>query len=94
MIKVTVRHRDKDKAVYAAKILADDFRKIPNIMVLGPEFPPIARIQLLYAQDILLKIPRTLNITKVKTVVRAYMQTIVGQEDYKTTSFSINVDPY
>jgi primosomal protein N' (replication factor Y) len=80
--------------VYAAKILADDFRKIPNIMVLGPEFPPIARIQLLYAQDILLKIPRTLNITKVKTVVRAYMQTIVGQEDYKTTSFSINVDPY
>ena len=63
-------------------------------MVLGPEFPPIARIQLLYAQDILLKIPRTLNITKVKTVVRAYMQTIVGQEDYKTTSFSINVDPY
>lgn len=94
LIKVTVRHRDKDKAVYAAKILADDFRKIPNIMVLGPEFPPIARIQLLYAQDILLKIPRTLNITKVKTVVRAYMQTIVGQEDYKTTSFSINVDPY
>lgn len=94
LIKITVRHRDKDKAVYAAKILADDFKKIPNIIVLGPEFPPIARIQLLYAQDILLKIPRTLNITKVKEVIRGYMQVVVGQEDYKTTSFSINVDPY
>ena len=94
LIKVTIKNRDKDTAVSAAKQLATDLREIKDIVILGPEFPPIARIQLLYAQDILLKIPRQLNFTNIRKQVSDRMQTIVSREEYKTTTFSVNVDPY
>lgn len=94
LIKVTVKNRDVEKVKTAARILATDFRKINNILVLGPEFPPIPRIQTLYAQDILLKVPRNLNFTTIRNAVRQAMNAIVTLEEYKTTSFSINVDPY
>ncbi|MCQ2960045.1 MAG: primosomal protein N' [Bacteroidales bacterium] len=94
LIKVTIKNRDVEKVKVAAKFLADDFRKIQGIIVLGPEFPPIPRIQLLYAQDILLKIPRNMNIVAVKNEIRRCMDSILTLEEYKTTTFSINVDPY
>lgn len=94
LIKITVKNRDKDTAISAAKLLATSFREIKNIVVLGPEFPPIARIQLLYAQDILLKIPRQFNFANIRKQVSDRMQTIVSLEEYKTTTFSVNVDPY
>lgn len=94
LIKVTIKNRDKDTAISAAKQLASDLRKIKDIVILGPEFPPIPRIQLLYAQDILLKIPRQFNFANIRKQVSDCMQAIVNREEYKTTSFSINVDPY
>lgn len=94
LIRVTVKHREKERAMYAAKILAADLKKIPDIVILGPEFPPIAKVQLLYAQEIVLKVPRNLNFSDIRNQVRRYMQNIVNQEEYKTTTFSINVDPY
>lgn len=94
LIRVTVKHRDKNIAVDVAKIMALDFKKIQGIYVLGPEFPPIPRVQLLYAQDILLKIPRTMNFADVRHQVHGYMNTIIDNEKYKSVSFTINVDPY
>ncbi|MBO4778084.1 MAG: primosomal protein N' [Bacteroidales bacterium] len=94
MIKLTVKHRDKDKAEYAAKIIADDFRKIQGIMVLGPTYPPIPRLQTLYMQDIVLKVPRNMAFAAVRNEVRKYMNAITSMEEYKTTTFLINVDPY
>ncbi len=94
LIRVTIKHRDKNIAVDVAKILALDLKNIHGIYVLGPEFPPIPRVQLLYAQDILLKIPRTMNFADVRRQVRQYMQRVVLNEKYKSVSFSINVDPY
>lgn len=94
LIKITIKHRDKDKAILAAQKLATNLKSIRNIIILGPEFPPIARIQLLYAQDILLKIPRQLNFAEIRNQVRIYMNDISTSEDYKSTTFSVNVDPY
>lgn len=94
LIRVTVKHRDKNTAVDVAKIMAINFKKIQGIYVLGPEFPPIPRVQLLYAQDILLKIPRTMNFAEVRRQVRGYMNTIIDNEKYKSVTFAINVDPY
>ena len=94
MIKLTVKHRDKEKAEYAAKIIADDLRKIQGIMVLGPTYPPIPRLQTLYMQDIVLKVPRNMAFAAVRNEVRKYMNAITSMEEYKTTTFLINVDPY
>ncbi|MCQ2608862.1 MAG: primosomal protein N' [Bacteroidales bacterium] len=93
LIKVTVKHRDMNIAIEAAKQLATGFHKIENIVILGPEFPPIARIQLLYAQDILMKIPRQFNIAEIKKQVRIFMDDVTSKEEYKSTTFTINVDP-
>lgn len=94
LIKVSVKNRDVEKVKEAAKILASDFRKIAGIMVLGPEFPPIPRIQLLYSQEILMKVPRNMKFSAIKSEIRSAMDAVVGQEEYKSTTFSVNVDPY
>lgn len=94
LIKITVKHRDREKAVTAAKILAADCRKIQDVIVLGPEFPAIPRIQMLYAQDILIKIPRTAKITSVRETIKTALHNCASLEQNKGTLFSINVDPY
>lgn len=94
LIRVSVKHREVDKVKQTAKLLAADFRKIQGVFVLGPEFPPVARVQLLYIQDILIKVPRNLNFSAIRKEVKMYMDKIVSQEEYKTTTFVINVDPY
>lgn len=94
LIKITVKHRDREKAVTAAKILAADCRKIQDVIVLGPEFPAIPRIQMLYAQDILIKIPRTSKITSVRETIKTALHNCASLEQNKGTLFSINVDPY
>lgn len=94
LIRVSVKNRDVEKVKIASKILALEFRKIQGILVLGPEFPPIPRIQLYYVQEILMKIPRNFNFSSVRNVVRSNIQSIGSLEEYKTTIFSVNVDPY
>ena len=94
LIRITIKHKDKSKTIDAAQIIASHLRSIFQDNVLGPEFPPIPRIQTWYMQDILLKIPKTISLEKAKKQITTVVQTVFSEDTYKGVQWFANVDPY
>ncbi|MDR2962787.1 MAG: primosomal protein N' [Bacteroidales bacterium] len=94
LLRISVKHKDQHKAEDAARTLAAHIRALQGITVVGPEYPLIARLQMLYIQEILLKIPRTQSLEQVRRVVAQAIQTLMAQPQFKGTVCVCNADPY
>ncbi len=69
-------------------------QKLQGITVMGPEYPLIARLQTLYIQELLLKIPRTQSLEQIRNFVTQVIQNVAAQANFKSVQFICNVDPY
>lgn len=69
LIKVVVKHQDKDRLDLAAFHLANALRAHFNFNVLGPEYPVVGRIQNWYQKEILIKLPRDSKIQQSKATI-------------------------
>jgi primosomal protein N' (replication factor Y) len=93
LIKIMVKHKNMDTVNRAAESLANELTKIKEWMVLGPEFPLISRIQLLYNKEIWLKIERNSNLPTLKLLLKQSVETVRQQPANRTCSFLTDVDP-
>src|SRR5690606_8096644 len=66
IIKFTLKSRDYSKTNEAADWIAKGLLNVFGQNVLGPEFPPVARIRNEYYKNILLKIPPQQSLGKTK----------------------------
>ena len=71
LIRINVKHRDKEIINRAAFQLAETLRKKLGRMVLGPEFPLVMQVQKWYIKSILVKINRDLSVARIKELVSA-----------------------
>jgi primosomal protein N' (replication factor Y) (superfamily II helicase) len=94
LIRLTVRHKDLQTVENASKILATFLRSHMEKQVLGPEFPPISKIQNLYLKNILLKIDKSQNLVSSKFFLSNCITHLHSQEQYKSVDVVINIDPY
>lgn len=69
LIKIVVKHQNKDRLDLAALNLAAVFRGIFNRNVLGPEYPVVSRIQMWFQKEILIKLPRDGKIQEAKSKI-------------------------
>jgi len=94
LIKFTVKSRDysktNDAADWLAKGLTNSFRE----NVLGPEFPPVARIRNEYYKNILLKVPPKQSLGKTKKYVEKVINSFKAIGAWRSVRVIINVDPY
>ncbi len=58
LIKVVVKHQNRERLDLAAQHLAASLRTVFNRNVLGPEYPVVGRIQNWFQKEILIKLPR------------------------------------
>ncbi len=96
LIKLTFK--DKDKTVceassdYLATFLTTQFGKD---RVLGPEWPPIERINNFYLKEILLKFEREkVDIAKAKQVLKSAALEWGSRKEFRSTQLILDVDPY
>lgn len=61
IIKITCKHKDETKVKLAAQDLLQKLKQIPNIQVQGPAAGIIPRIQNLYIEELLIKLPKQAN---------------------------------
>ena len=94
LLRISVKHKDQHTAETAAKHVAAMLQKLQGITVMGPEYPLIARLQTLYIQEILIKIPRSQSFEQVRSIVTQAIQAVASQPHYKTVQFICNTDPY
>ena len=61
--------------------------------VLGPEPPLVGRVQGLFIMNILVKINREQNLSRVKELINYYINGIKQQKEFYALVVSVDVDP-
>ncbi len=94
LIKITLKHKDYNRVNTASDWLAKSLRQVFSEHVLGPEFPPIARIRNQYQKNILIKIPQKQPLGKTKEAINKIKNSFMNVKDFRSVRVIINVDNY
>ena len=94
LIKITLKHKDYNKVNVASTWYAKSLRQYFGEYVLGPEFPPIARIRNQYHKNILIKIPQKQSLPKTKEAIVKVNNSFKSIKDFNSVKVILNVDTY
>ncbi len=94
LIRITLKHKDFNKVNKGSAWLTMALQKyLPN-EVLGPEFPPVARIRRQYIKNILVKIGPDQSLTQTKEAILKLRNSFYSIKDYRPVRIILNVDYY
>ena len=94
MIKVVFKHKEEEKALMGAGLLAEALLKFEGIQVQGPVPGIIARLRNLYVQEVWIKCPRDAKLLDaLKRFIKAQRQEITGTRGLREVQVGIDVDP-
>lgn len=92
IIKVTFKHKDYNKLNEAAEWFTKGLRNSFGIHVLGPEYPPVARIRNQYLKHVLIKIPNGQSLVKTKNSIKRIEKSFNAISQYTSVRVIYNVD--
>lgn len=93
IINIYLKHRDRQVVAGCAAEFVGNLRKVFGSRVSPPQEPPVARVQLMYIQKIMLKLEQNLSMKKVKEVLRTEYINLVSSPTMKGLSVYYDVDP-
>ena len=95
MIKITLRHKDKQLTQNAASFLGNLLvEELGKSRVLGPHEPMINKIRDRYLMDLFLKIEKKYPINLIKEKMKSIYLEMLQQKTYAAVDIATNVDPY
>ncbi len=94
LIEVRLLHRDYRLLNDAARVLGTQLHNAFPGMVLGPEYPLVARIKDQYIKQMLIKVPRKESVRKLKAELQVQLDDFSTLKDYKRVRIRVDVDPY
>jgi primosomal protein N' (replication factor Y) (superfamily II helicase) len=93
LINITLKHKNQNTASKAAHELANQLRSVFGNRILGPQVPPVTKIQDLHLQRILLKLERDASPVKAKSYVQECVNHLLSQERWRYVVVVLDVDP-
>jgi primosomal protein N' (replication factor Y) (superfamily II helicase) len=93
LIKLIIKHKKAEDAGRIATQLAGMMRENRSLIVLGPEFPLVSRIQLWYHKEIWLKIHPGIPLDEIKAFVVQCVETVIRHKKNSSGMVNIDVDP-
>ncbi len=93
LIYIYLKHRDETVLEQLSHRYATILRQVFGSRVLGPDNPPVARIQSLYIRKIMLKIEVQASMSQVKEILRQIYERSLEDERFKTLTLYYDVDP-
>lgn len=93
LIYVYMKHRHADVLERLSREMATRLRSVFAHRILGPDVPPVARIQLLYIRKIVVKIEPAASMTKVREQLLRIRQDMMARPDYRSAQIYYDVDP-
>lgn len=93
LIYVYLKHHRQDVLDKAATAMAGRLREIFGRRILGPDNPPVARIQTLYIKKIVVKIEVSASMMKVRELLRQVQREIQMDEHFRSLLVYYDVDP-
>lgn len=94
LIKISLKHKDYNKVNLGAEWYAKSLRMVFKSGVLGPEYPPVARIRNQYIKHILVKIPPKQSLSKTKEAIIKINNSFLSVKDFRSVRVILNVDNY
>jgi primosomal protein N' (replication factor Y) len=94
LIKITLKHKDLNKVNTGADWLGKYLKQMFGDNMLGPEFPPIARIRNQFHKNILIKIPQDQPLRKTKKAILKVKNSFLSIKDFRSIRLILNVDNY
>ena len=93
LIYVYLKHRKESVLDLAADTMATILRSGLGERVLGPDKPPIARIQTLYIKKMIVKVEQNASMAKVRDYLLAVQRSIIEDERFRSLIVYYDVDP-
>lgn len=93
LIYVYLKHRDEKKLDFMSRTMGDRLRAVFGSRVLGPDKPPVGRIQTLYIRKIVLKIERNVSMAQVKDVLLDIKERMIADKRFRSLLVYYDVDP-
>ena len=94
LIKLTIKHKKPEITDRAADLLAKRLSGLNNVLVIGPEYPPISRMQGLFQKCIWLKVKRDAPLNHLKKAILQVIQYVKTTDGLKSVMVLPDVDPY
>lgn len=92
-IYVYLKHRKEDVVTQAADTLAAWLRTAFGDKVLGPDKPPVGRIQMLFIKKIVIKLDLNMSGTKVRDYLLSIQHQLIEDERFRSLVVYYDVDP-
>ncbi len=93
LIYIFLKHKDEALLDTLAQRYAATLRQVFDHRVIGPDNPPVARIQSLYIRKIMLKIEVSASMAQVKSLLRRIYEKCLDDARFKTLTLYYDVDP-
>lgn len=93
LIYVYMKHRNADLLELMANAMGEKLRTMFGSRVLGPDKPPVARIQTLFIKKIVLKIENDVAMGRVRECLLRAQSEILQDERFKSLIIYYDVDP-
>jgi primosomal protein N' (replication factor Y) len=93
LIYVYLKHRDEKVLDNAALVMAGRLRANFGSRVLGPDKPPVARIQTLFIKKIVLKIEVNASMERARELLLSVQREMLQEPAYKSLLVYYDVDP-
>lgn len=93
LIYVYLKNRKEDLLDVMAKTMAEKLRAILGNRILGPDNPPVARVQMLFIKKIVVKIEADASMPKVKEQLQRVQREMIEDERFRSLIVYYDVDP-
>lgn len=93
LIYVYMKHRDGQLLDHLAIDMADRLRKVFGERILGPDAPPVSRVQSLFIRKIMIKVEHTASPSKVRSAILAVQKQVLEQPVANSLVIYYDVDP-
>lgn len=93
LVYVYLKHRKEDVLDQAAELMASFLRKGLGERVLGPDKPPVSRIQTLFIKKIVVKIELDASLAKVRAYLQQVQRFLTEDGRFRSLLVYYDVDP-
>lgn len=93
LIYIYLKHKDNARLDSLSQMTASVLSNIFKDRVLGPDKPPVARIQSLYIRKIVLKIENNASLHKIREILVKTQEWIMSRQDANGLTIYYDVDP-
>lgn len=92
IIKISFKHKDYNTLNEAATWFGKALRNVFGTQILGPEYPPVARIRNQYIKQVLVKIPRKQSLKQTKNSIKRIENSFNAISWYRSVRVIYDVD--